>query len=979
MAKRREAARPGALTSLLSGWTVDTRAAIGLVVCAVLASAAAAVAFTLDDKDLAAWSFADLEPLFLYVAAAIVLVLTANGAAAENLFDPVAEGRPRVLALAEDRWLATWLAGAVSLALYNAARLRHDIADDAGPALWLLSIALVVVAVAPSTRTRVSFDLNRRRRLVWSALAALLAVAVVARVVDLAGVPPNVQADEGDRAGSALQILDGTALPSWFDSGWYYISNVYFRLLAGVFDVFGVGVVQGRAVNAVAGIVLVATVAWIGFRHFNSRVGLVATALAAVSPFGLQFSRTIAESGVGATLAALSAAGFLEGARRGRSWAFAVAGLAGGLGLYTYPAARQWPIGAGLTVAILLLFGWERRRLVVRGAIIAAVCALVAALPFIVHLRQHPDEVTLRFRQTTVLSAENRTRLGYTRPDMPLAEVLVIQGERSLGMFDRYEDGSDFLPTGKPLFPLPLAALTLLGIFYANVRGLRDPRLAILSLWFWLGLSGVVLTVETPAAQRAAGLVFTLPLFAAVVLDDVARRLASVRAAGDPPVRFPARNGRLRLTVNGILGLVVAGFVAWQLAIYFVDYRHTTEPWSSATNEAHQVASLGRFGPVYSLERSEHRVASGWVRFLARGVRTGRVPDPGAELPVLRLDEPSENQRDGAQAVPVPGAGEALSFLLYGAAELPYAGLLRSVYGGGTVSPRADDRVAFQVPSAAAARTRGVRVRVNGRIAATRVSTFGDVPPRLQLPRTIDWSAGVRIANSGRHRFELQAPGPATLRLDSVTIATTRGRRVAADVRVPRGLHFLQLTAAVSSRNEHISVRHSGKLAAAPLQPALRSYTAEQTYAPMAAPWGLLGHLSAQPEHSWPDETFVTATLATSFVDTPLPTSGRIIWRGALRAPRAGPYRMAFVSDAEVHVAIDGIMPAHPSSFVRLLSRGRHAIEVTMTLTAQRPNFVRWMWVPPRQDGRVDNASAWSIVSPSVLRPTTAVRVVARM
>jgi hypothetical protein len=140
----------------------------------------------------------------------------------------------------------------------------------------------------------------------------------------------------------------------------------------------------------------------------------------------------------------------------------------------------------------------------------------------------------------------------------------------------------------------------------------------------------------------------------------------------------------------------------------------------------------------------------------------------------------------------------------------------------------------------------------------------------------------------------------------------------------------------------------------------------------MDAPWGLRGRVAAHPAQTWPDETFVTATLATAFADTPLPQSGHITWRGALVAPRAGRYRLAFVSDAKIRVALDGLKPTDPGTFSTLLSKGSHSIEVTMTLTAQRPTFIRWLWVPPKRSGGIDRTSAWSVVPPSVLRPTTA-------
>src|SRR5206468_3772299 len=104
------------------------------------------------------------------------------------------------------------------------------------------------------------------------------------------------------------------------------------------------------------------------------RIGLVATALAAGMNLTLQHSRLLSEAGLTGLLWAISMAGFLDGARWGRPWAWAVAGLAGGLSLYFYPAARLWPVGAVLTVILLWLHGRDRRLL--PGFAIAALAAL---------------------------------------------------------------------------------------------------------------------------------------------------------------------------------------------------------------------------------------------------------------------------------------------------------------------------------------------------------------------------------------------------------------------------------------------------------------------------------------------------------------------------------------------------------------------------------------------------------------------------
>ena len=287
-----------------------------------------------------------------------------------------------------------------------------------------------------------------------------------------------------------------------------------------------------RALSAIVGSLLVATIAYIGCRNFGWRVGLLATAIAATGALFVQQSRFVGESGPTALLWGLSVAGFFEGRRTGRPLGFAVAGLAGGLSIYFYPSARLWVAGGAATLIVLFLYHRSNRRRVLAGAVVTAVAALIAVAPFLTHLSYHPNELSERFQETSVLAPENQTRLRYLHPPVGTAEMLAIQFERTLGMFDRYEDGQSFLQTHSPAFPMPLGAITLVGLAYAVARAWRDSRYAILALWFELGMAGVALTVETPDFLRASSGLVTFPFFAALVLTAFVDRLAALVERG---------------------------------------------------------------------------------------------------------------------------------------------------------------------------------------------------------------------------------------------------------------------------------------------------------------------------------------------------------------------------------------------------------------------------------------------------------------
>jgi hypothetical protein len=844
----------------------------------------------------------------------------------------------------------------IGLTVVNAVRLEQDIADPLGPPLWLAAMLTLILSGALTSGSGLRSRLHSprwRTAAPWLALAALLAFGAAIRLTSLATIPLGINPDEGDRASTALDVLDGRAPASWFDSGWYFINMVYFRLLALCMSIFGPDIAGGRMGSALIGIAFLVGLAWLACRHFGWRVGLVTLALATASGLPLQHSRLIAETGPTALLWVISIGCFLEGARGGRPWAFVVAGLSGGLGLYFYPSARLWAVGAVLTVAVIWLF--ERRgraAVLVRGFGLAGVATLVATMPFLVHLRTHPIEITGRYAQTAVFDPTNQVRLTYLNPPEPLPRLVALQFERTLGMFDRYPDGGGFLPTGRPLFGPPLAALALIAMAFGLVRSVRDRRLAILSVWFWIGLSGVLVTVETPDMIRAVGILPALFVLMAVVLVELVDRALEAADRLRPSAARPLFAWLVPLGV----GLLVLGT---DTSAYFTTFRAVPGGWGPMTREGQAIAALGESGPVYSMEMNEHMVTSGWVRLLAPRAARGRIPNPGRELPVLPPISPADSR---PQMTPEPG--QAMNFLLSGDAnQLVYLDLLYQLYPGGWVDDAQDARRAFTVSAAALAETQGVLVRSGGG-APRGVERFGQVPADLALPATVTWSAGVRFPRPGEYRVQVVGPPATQLRIDDVPV-TER-------VRVAPGVHYLEFRADVNSPDTSLAMLIDG-----------RELAPNETYRLMDAPWGLLGRVTGGS----PDG-FLDATIAMAFFDPeigPVTAPNVVSWSGTLLAPRSGTYRMAFAAEDQMQLDVDGqrveVITVPPDGWARVgqgslvqLTEGAHQVQVTLLVSHGGRELARWNWVPPLPDGTVATGGQWTVVPPMNLRPATTVR-----
>ena len=581
---------------------------------------------------------------FLTLAAALVLAPGSWPAEA-----------PRASAPAASRGGVRLAAGAALAALAAALSARALFHEAEGPAFtfWLVSLAALVAAAlaagrgldVPERWGTARLPSGRARRLALAAtLAALFALGAAARLWRLARVPFGINPDEGDQAALAMQIAGGFNTEGWFRFGWYHLSMVYFKLLAAVMSVAGLDVAGARLFGALCGVATLAVVAVLAVRHFGWRAGLLAAALLAGLGGAIQFSRVTTVAGPTQTLWALSALGFLEAARRGRAWAWGLAGMAGGLSIFFYPTGRLWCLLAiPFSIAVFLRTPRGERVRTAGGVAFAALAACVSAGPFLVAAVKAPGEFTVRAQETTIFIKENTERLAYVRPEWGIPRILVAQLEHGLGFFNRYADQNFVWPTDKPLLPPVLSALTFLGLLAVTLRP-KDPRLLLVSLWFWTGFLGVLVTVETPNMHRSATAIPVLPLLAALVLDEAARRFG-----GASPSRARA--------AAAVAGVVVAASAAGELVFYFGPYAKV-DRWPYTRVEGLVAARAGEGGWAVTVGNDAHMVNSGWVRLDAPRAHRLGVATPAVALPL---------------AVP---AVRDLTFLVYARQRyyLPYLG-----------------------------------------------------------------------------------------------------------------------------------------------------------------------------------------------------------------------------------------------------------------------------------------------------------------
>ena len=416
--------------------------------------------------------------------------------------------------------------------------------------------------------------MERWKTLSWVLLITGLGAAL--RFVALGSVPVGLYQDEAFNGLDAIRVLAGEH-PIYFTANngreplLIYLASISIARL-------GRTVAAVRLPSALLGTLTIPATAFLGSALFNKRVGILASALIAITFWPLHLSR-IAFRAVGLPLfVALSLAAGWHGVRRkSRGWII-VGGLFYGLAFYTYLPVYLTP----LVLALFGLYLWTRGyRKELRGAAAwFGFGASLALLPLVSALLADPSLLFGRADQVSILNpAIHQGDLGGT---------LLRQIGRGLGMF--FWSG-DAIPRhnlpGRPVFDPIIAPFFLVGVLWA-IRQWRRPAAALTLLWTFLMLAPTVLAEDTPHFLRAVGVLPMACLLPAVGLDQSWRWLL-VKGMGNISMAQTKRESLDR--VPRVLLLLI---LAASLGLTVRDtYRYASDP---STGYAFQSAAveLGR-------------------------------------------------------------------------------------------------------------------------------------------------------------------------------------------------------------------------------------------------------------------------------------------------------------------------------------------------------------------------------------------------
>lgn len=384
------------------------------------------------------------------------------------------------------------------------------------------------LAHAPRTTHRASLVTRHSSRFLWLLILTLL-IASALRLWQIGTLPPGLHYDEAADTIIAEQITRGESTPIFIEA--YTGKEVlFFYWAAAWMNLIGPSVYAMRLAAALMGILTVAVTyravremldphpslslsgrgaARLGALHGGEAVALLATVFIATSFWHILMSQLGFRSISEPLIQALALAALFRGLRLNRRRWLIVAGALIGLNLYTYLAARLFPVAIAVIFLCFILFERGHRRERIAQFTLVILAALIVFAPLGVYFVNHP--------------AAFLTRIQQVAPRADQSTALIDNGVRALGMF--FVGGDPYIRfnlPARPLFPFLLGILFIIGLIIAMIGVFRGRTLRRRLAYFSLLALTIIMLLPTalavneisPSNLRAIGLmplVFVFP------------------------------------------------------------------------------------------------------------------------------------------------------------------------------------------------------------------------------------------------------------------------------------------------------------------------------------------------------------------------------------------------------------------------------------------------------------------------------------
>ncbi len=387
-------------------------------------------------------------------------------------------------------------------------------------------------------------------------LALILGTAILLRFVALNQIPAGLYYDEAANALDAVKTLETGNWPAFYDSQGGK-ESLWMWLLAAIFYVADVGVLQIRLLAAVVGVLTIIAMWWAAREIFAAdeksdtvALALLSAAVLATLFVHVHFSRGGYRLVTQPLLGTLAMAALWRGLRgKGFLW-FVLGGVLLGATMYTYSAARFY-------VVLLILF-FPIQCLLTRtktgcflsryfwSLVASAAAFTIVFLPMGLYLITNIELITHRANEVSVFNPTwNQGNLWFALFDSTWRNFAGI-------IWQGTENHHWNLP-GRPMLDFLTIPLFLTGLVVAVLRWKRPSYLFVLLWLVALFLPAILSYDRVPIFHRAMGATPAIAMLVAIgtyqILDWLAKKLAisRLKLVGTGVVLF------VILTVSGTL------------------------------------------------------------------------------------------------------------------------------------------------------------------------------------------------------------------------------------------------------------------------------------------------------------------------------------------------------------------------------------------------------------------------------------------
>ncbi|MCH7580085.1 MAG: glycosyltransferase family 39 protein [Chloroflexi bacterium] len=340
---------------------------------------------------------------------------------------------------------------------------------------------------------------------------AVIAVGIFFRLYRLDSIPPGLNHDAAWNGLHAIRITNGLDFAPYVAEAWGRETMFHYMVALSQL-LFGQTQFAIQITAVTIGIATLGAFYLLMRRLFDTRLALIATFFLSISGWHLTFGRVGWRTILVPLFVALVFYFLTKALEERRMRDFVLAGVALGLSLYTYDAARVLPFAAAALIVYELLRtpSFIRTHFLHLGAFAAAFLASFAPLGW--YALNHWDEFT---RRGSFLWIGNKIE------DAGSLEPLFANVKDALLMYNFRAGGADFF-VKEPLLDLPISVFFTLGLILALLRVRQRSYFLLLAV---LAFSLAVGISSSPNGNRAIGTILPVTAFAAVFLYEAWRWL----------------------------------------------------------------------------------------------------------------------------------------------------------------------------------------------------------------------------------------------------------------------------------------------------------------------------------------------------------------------------------------------------------------------------------------------------------------------